>query len=282
MSKSTAGVTEPSPSGTRREDQKTVPRSRKTQPALTDTTFLLNRSMISALRQEIQARFPRGWSGRVLDVGCGSKPYAGLFEQRCSEYVGCDEYPLDQSVVRCPADRLAFGDGEFDLVFCSQVLEHVARPWAVVAECSRVLRPGGLALFTAPFLFPHHPSPTDFYRFTHEGLSSLATDAGLEVEDVSAQCGSIATVFLLTNWYVGLVRHVLNRRRLTRPLSWLCSYSVLVPLNLAGMAADRVKYARDYTRGNMGVANYMIIARKPLRRAAQQQANAKHQVAGQV
>lgn len=242
---------------------KAGPRSRKTKPSVTDTTFLLNRAMIGALRQQIEAYFPRGGNARVLDVGCGSKPYAALFEQRCTDYVGCDEYPVDASVVRCPADRLVFADGEFDAVFCSQVLEHVARPWAVVRECSRVLRPGGIAIFTAPFLFPHHPSPTDFYRFTHEGLCFLATEAGLEVEDVSAQCGSITTVILLTNWYLNLLRQVLNRRRLTKPLSWLCSYSVLVPLNLAGMAADRVAYARDHTRGNMGVANYMVIARKP-------------------
>jgi len=219
--------------------------------------------MFSALTREIQARFPEGWSGRVLDVGCGSKPYAVLFEQRCSEYVGCDEYPVEPSVVRCPADRLAFSDGEFDCVFCSQVLEHVSRPWAVVKECSRVLRPGGVALLTVPFLFPHHPSPTDFYRFTHEGISFLATEAGLEIEHVSAQCGSLATVFLLTNWYVGLLRHVLDRRAVTKPLSWLCSYSLAVPLNLAGMAADCVAYARDYRRGNMGVAGYMLVARKP-------------------
>jgi len=237
-------------------------RSRKTQPVVTDTTFLLNRAMIAALTQEIQTRFPEGWGGRVLDVGCGGKPYASLFERRCSEYVGCDEYPQEPSTVRCSADRLAFADGEFDCVFCSQVLEHVARPWDVVKECSRVLRPGGVAMLTVPFLFPHHPSPTDYYRFTHEGLSFLVTDAGLEVEGLSAQCGSIATVFLLTNWYVGLLRHVLARRWVTRPLSWLCSYSVAVPLNLAGMIADSVPYTRDYRRGNMGVACYMIIARK--------------------
>jgi len=125
-----------------------------------------------------------------------------------------------------------------------------------------------VALVTVPFLFPHHPSPTDFYRFTHEGLQFLATDAGLEMEDVSAQCGSLATVFLVTNWYVGLLRQLLARKWVTRPLSWLCTYSVAVPLNLAGMALDGVAYARDYRRGNMGVANYMIIARKPLRSAA--------------
>ncbi len=272
MNNSTAGISTELRKRKPGMGQRGVARSRKTQPALTDTTFLLNRSMLRALREEIAERFPQGWSGRVLDVGCGAKPYAALFNGRCSEYVGCDEYPADPSVVRCPADHLAFADGEFDLVFCSQVLEHVARPWAVVGECSRVLRPGGVALFTAPFLFPHHPSPTDFYRFTHEGLSSLAQQAGLEVEEVSAQCGSIATVFLLTNWYVGLLRHVLQRRRLTRPLSWICGFSVSAPLNLVGMVADQVRYARDYTRGNMGVANYMLIARKPSQGAARPQA----------
>lgn len=241
-----------------------APRSRKTRPIVTDKTFLLNRAMLGALKIEIERRFPEGWTGRILDVGCGSRPYASLFEGRCVEYVGCDEYPVEPNIVKCPADQLAFADGEFDCVFCSQVLEHVARPWAVMSECSRVLRPGGIAVVTVPFLFPHHPSPTDYYRFTHEGLSFLATQAGLVVEDVSAQCGSLATLFLLSNWYVGLVGHVLARRWVTKPLSWFCNYSVLVPLNLAGMVADTVAYARDYRRTNMGVANYMMIARKPL------------------
>jgi hypothetical protein len=43
----------------------------------------------------------------------------------------------------------------------------------------------------------------------------------------------------------------------------LCSYSVVAPLNLVGVLADTVAYARDFRRSNMGVANYMMIARKP-------------------
>src|SRR5438132_1647657 len=79
---------------------------------------------------------------------------------------------------------------------------------ALVHECARVLKKGGLLLLTAPFMFPHHSSPHDFFRYTHEGLAALTGDAGFEVERISAQCSSLSTIMLLLNCY------------LTRPLNW--------------------------------------------------------------
>ena len=68
--------------------------------------------------------------------------------------------------------------GMFSGVVCSEVLEHVARPWRALPELLRVMRPGALAVFTVPSCFPLHAFPDDFYRFSESGLRVLLEDAG--------------------------------------------------------------------------------------------------------
>src|SRR5439155_22762949 len=111
-----------------------------------------------------------------MDVGCGGMPYQALFAGRCREYIGCDLHPPTAGIVKCPADALSFPDESFDALVSFQVLEHVKRPWQVVRECARVLKKEGILLVTAPFVFPHHSSPNDFFRYTHEGLATLAEE----------------------------------------------------------------------------------------------------------
>src|SRR5207247_4481189 len=106
------------------------------------------------------------WDGRILDVGCGHQPYRSLFRGRCAGYIGCDMYTVIGGAVTCHADKLAFNEATFEAVVCFQVLEHVQEPWLVIEECARVLKPTGVLLLTAPFIFPYHSSPDDFYRYT--------------------------------------------------------------------------------------------------------------------
>lgn len=68
--------------------------------------------------------------------------------------------------------------GRFSGVLCSEVLEHVARPWVGLPELRRVLRPGGLVVLTTLFAFPEHGYPDDFYRYSRSGLQLLLEDAG--------------------------------------------------------------------------------------------------------
>lgn len=76
--------------------------------------------------------------------------------------------------------------GRFSGVVCSEVLEHVARPWRALPQLVQVLRPGGVAVFTVPSCFPVHAFPDDFYRFTESGLRVLLEDAGfVDVETAS-------------------------------------------------------------------------------------------------
>ena len=85
-----------------------------------------------------------------------------------------------------------FPAGEFAVVFSSSVLEHVAAPWLVAAECGKVLMRGGLAIQLVPWVWPTHSSPNDFWRFSPEGLGQLFGPAtGFRVIDSGAVAGAV-------------------------------------------------------------------------------------------
>lgn len=75
--------------------------------------------------------------------------------------------------------------GRFSGVLCSEVLEHVARPWLALPALRDVIRPGGWLVVTTLFSFPEHGFPDDYYRYTISGLALLLEDAGFV--DVAAE-----------------------------------------------------------------------------------------------
>lgn len=76
--------------------------------------------------------------------------------------------------------------GYFSGVLCSEVLEHVARPWLAVRSIRSVMAEGGWAIFTVPACFPQHNFPDDYYRFTESGIRILLEDAGFtDIETAS-------------------------------------------------------------------------------------------------
>ena len=119
--------------------------------------------------------------GDVFDYGCGGAPYADLF-RTCRSYVKADVVPGPLVDRLLGADGLtAEADGSYDWVFSTQVLEHVPEPVRYLAECHRILRPGGELLLTTHGLYPEHGCPFDFHRWTAEGLLREARAAGFEI-----------------------------------------------------------------------------------------------------
>jgi SAM-dependent methyltransferase len=83
-------------------------------------------------------------------------------------------------------------EGRFSGVLCSEVLEHVARPWVALPKLAAVIRPGGWIVVTTLTTFHVHAFPDDFYRYTRSGLELLLKDAGF-VDVESENAGEIVT-----------------------------------------------------------------------------------------
>lgn len=119
--------------------------------------------------------------GRVLDYGCAERPYRHFFGAAV-DFVGADlPGNPDADVTTAPDGTLPVDDEAFDAVLSTQVLEHVADPATYLAECRRVLRPGGRLLLSTHGLMVYHPDPVDYWRWTGAGLERIITAAGLRV-----------------------------------------------------------------------------------------------------
>jgi len=105
-----------------------------------------------------------GLSGKkVLDVGCGGGILAEAMARRGAEVTGLDlgekglrvaqlhllESKLPVKYENVSAEECAAGHaGEFDVVTCMELLEHVPEPAGMVEACARLVRPGGLVFFS--------------------------------------------------------------------------------------------------------------------------------------
>jgi len=146
----------------------------------------------------------RAGGRRILDVGCGVKPYLPFFSS-AREYVGVDVVPNPHADVIAPIEELPFEDGAFDVVLCIQVLEHVDDPARAVRELRRVCTPGGRVLASTHGTQVYHPSPVDYWRWTHAGLERLfLTNGEWRSVTVTPGAGTGACLAMLTAIYIGL------------------------------------------------------------------------------
>lgn len=150
--------------------------------------------------------------GRVLDVGCGMKPYQRLFGGDADLWIGIDfaNTPSGRSAANVfgSAMEIPFAASTFDTLLSTQVLEHLPRPESLLREAHRVLKPGGYIVLTAPQTNPLHEEPHDYFRYTCHGLKSLADQAGLHVVEIRPLGGAIATVGQMMVWHLSWLRRI--------------------------------------------------------------------------
>lgn len=153
---------------------------------------------------------------KVLDIGCGNKPYARYF--KC-EYVGLDPFEDTKADVIADAWDIPFPDNEFDGIILNQSLEHIEKTEKTISEIKRVLKPGGLCIITVPQIMKTHSIPVssekiklnnfdkkeipywnnDFYRFTKFGLITLFQD--FKILTVQQNTYYFGTIFQLINYF---------------------------------------------------------------------------------
>lgn len=104
----------------------------------------------------------------------------------------------------------------YDVVICEQVLEHVVEPFAAAANISALLKPGGMAIVSTPFLIKVHELPEfalpDYWRFTPRGLATLLEAGGLEIEEVGSWGNRTAVLGNLDRWAAFRPWHPMRNR----------------------------------------------------------------------
>jgi len=224
---------------------------------LRDPAFIAGRGLSRAVARCVAHAAPSA-SDTWIDVGCGSKPYECLFA--VDRYVGLDVEVSGHPVENKRADqyfdglRLPFDDASVDGVVCTEVLEHAEDAAGLVAEIARVLRPGGSAIVSSPFIWPEHETPYDFRRFTLAGLESLFTAAGLDVELSLRTAGAHASIAQVNSLYV----HAVIGRDI-RVWGSVVTAVLCAPIQLVGLAVDAV----FPDRGEFYIENVLAL-RKPL------------------
>lgn len=192
---------------------------------------------------------------RVLDVGCGLKPYFPFFADAV-EYVGVDVQENPHADIHGAVEALPVDDASYDVVLCTQVLEHVDDPALAVRELHRVTAPSGRVLASTHGTQVYHPNPVDYWRWTHTGLEKLfASNGDWASLDVEPGCGTTATLAML----VARSLHLLAKRA---GAAW-AARPVIAALNAGAHAVDRrVPSLREKRPGAL-FANLHVTAVKP-------------------
>lgn len=186
----------------------------------------------------------------MLDVGCGVKPYYPFFADVASEYVGLDVVDNPAAELLGRVEAIPVEDASFDVVLCTQVLEHCDDPRQAVSELRRVTRTAGRVLASTHGVQVYHPSPTDYWRWTHTGLARLfETSADWTSVQVEPAAGTGAALAMLLGTYVEIA---LRRTVLARP--------PVLALNRLGAALDRrVTRLREPVPGSL-IPNLHVVA----------------------
>jgi SAM-dependent methyltransferase len=144
--------------------------------------------------EDLFKSFEQFAKGRLIDIGCGNKPYEHILSPYITEYIGCDiaQSDGDRVDVLCPANNIPVDDCSFDTVISTQTIEHVEDPQGLVNEAFRVLKPNGYLIISGPQYWPLHEEPFDFFRYTKYGFKYILEKAGFHVIVVNANGGKWA------------------------------------------------------------------------------------------
>jgi SAM-dependent methyltransferase len=189
-------------------------------------------------------------SGRVLDVG-GARRRGAFRPPPGARWVVADLEHAHRPDVGADVQALPFRAGAFDAVKATELLEHVPDVGRALAECRRVLRPGGHLVITVPFLERLHGDPGDYARYTRSMWERLLAEADLKPVTIAEQGGYFTHL-------AGMLRFLV--RRAPRPLRW-AGYGVFPLLDLLARldAAPRVRRSEFAAY----VGGYLIVAERP-------------------
>lgn len=144
---------------------------------------------------------------KLLDIGCGSKPYQNLFQTMHITYEGIDfekystnltyqlskpDYYFNSNYMKSFRLR-QFGKASYDIIVGFQILEHHAKPEVFFAEAARVLKKSGILIISFPFIWELHEEPYDYQRLTQYKIEQLCQENNLMIIEIIKR-GNILSV----------------------------------------------------------------------------------------
>lgn len=140
-----------------------------------------HRTSVSRFVESVAPSVPAG--AMVIDAGAGEAWYKPLFSH--ARYIGLDyavgdaAWDYSRLDVVCDLHLVPLRTNSVPFALCTQTLEHVQRPYVVLAELYRILLPGGTLFCSLPFIGDaHHQEPFDFFRYTRYAVDYLFMGAG--------------------------------------------------------------------------------------------------------
>lgn len=195
-------------------------------------TYVHRRAILAAIRENCAL-----FSGRLLDYGCGRMPYKSYILEHCgvTEYIGLDiatasDYGGVRPDVVWDGNELPFTDTFFDVVFATEVLEHIYDPGRALREVHRVLKTNGLLFFTVPYAWPLHEVPADYYRYTPFALERMFEQAGFSDSTIQPTGGWNAALAQMLGLWV-------RRKPMTKSRKTIFAW-ILTPVIRALLAGD--------------------------------------------
>lgn len=210
--------------------------------------FILRRGLYKAVKKNAPSL-----TGKLLDFGCGSKPYRNLFA--VEEYIGVDievsghNHENESIDVYYDGEVIPFNDNHFDSVLCSEVFEHVFELDKTLMEIHRVCKPQAHLLITVPFAWDEHEIPYDFARYSSFGIKYLLEKHGFEVISLTKTTNYVQTIFQMWNAYV--YQHILR----ILPIQLLLTPILIAPVTLIGIVLSKIlPQNQNYYHNNVVLA----------------------------
>lgn len=211
-------------------------------PGLQHPAYLTRNGLLKAV-----ASYAPELSGRLMDLGCGSKPYQSLF--KVSEYIGVDynsaghPHHNEQIDVFYDGKTLPFANEHFDSVFSSEVFEHIFNIEEILQEVHRVMKPGGQLLATCPFVICEHESPNDFARYTSFAIKDIMQRNGFKVLQYQKAGNHVTAIMQLRIMYLHM--HVLPVLKNIPVLRTMARLAVNISMNGWALLKSKLLPLRD-------------------------------------
>jgi len=206
-------------------------RNDQISPKIYQINYLQHRAIKKFIIKNIKIHDLKGKKLHYLDIGCQNKPYSLLFGSSNCCYWGLDVDPNTAADVIGNGIHLPFKDASFDIVLCTQVMEHIFDFRSLVVEVYRCLQNKGILFLSVPFVWPLHAIPDDYCRFSRYMVEKMLIPLFNTVM-IESSNGYLYTLCALINETTNLIPRRWYIKALLFPL--------YVVMNLVGVLTDKI------------------------------------------